>query len=77
MDDPARSAAGDPGRSPSSARAWQRPLLWVLLAVAVSGNAAASAFGLPLAVDTVLGGLSLFLVLLLVLSYRRARPRAR
>jgi hypothetical protein len=58
------------------ARGLPRPLLWVLLVVAVAANGTTSLLGLPLVVSATLGVLALALGALLVRDHyqRRTRP---
>ncbi|MHA6631204.1 hypothetical protein ACU61A_37710 [Pseudonocardia sichuanensis] len=60
-----------------AARGLPRPLLWVLLAVALAANALTSVSALPAAVGVVCGVAALALIALLVrdhLRRRRAQP---
>ncbi len=67
---PTTTHSGAPTRSS------HRPLLWVLLVLAVAANATTSVMGLPVAVSAALGVLALALAALLVRDHyqRRARP---
>jgi Flp pilus assembly protein TadB len=57
-------------------RSSHRPLLWVLLVLAVAANATTSLVGLPIVVSSALGVIALALAALLVRDHyqRRARP---
>jgi hypothetical protein len=63
-------------RSETPTRGLPRPLLWVLLVVALAANGITSLAGLPLALTATLGVLALALGALLVRDHyrRRARP---
>ncbi|TQM10011.1 hypothetical protein [Pseudonocardia kunmingensis] len=55
------------------ARGLPRPLLWVLLAVALAANALTSVSALPAAVGVVCGVVALALIALLVRDHHRRR----
>jgi hypothetical protein len=61
--------------TPGTRRSFRRPLLWVLLVVAVAANATTSLAGLPIAVSATLGVLALALGALLVRDHYRLRDR--
>ena len=60
-----------------AARGFQRPLLWVLLALALAANAITSVLSVPTAVSASFGVLALALGALLVRDYYRRRAATR
>jgi hypothetical protein len=63
-------------RSGTPARPFLRPLLWVLLVIALAANGITSLAGLPIAVSASAGVLTLVLAALLVRDHHRRRARS-
>ncbi|GAA5115293.1 hypothetical protein [Pseudonocardia adelaidensis] len=67
---------GEPATpAPAERRGLPRPLLWVLLAIAVAANGITSVSALPAVVGAAFGVLALVLAALLVRDHYRRRAR--